>query len=95
MKSSRRNFLLTAVTAPLAASLDPWGRGGVEALVAMSPGGPMQFENPQIIRYDSKCFTIDEQGYAGGEWRVSLPPLPQGALARSFAEIQSGGIQHD
>ncbi len=61
MKSSRRNFLLTAVTAPLAASLDPWGRGGVEALVAMSPGGPMQFENPQIIRYDSKCFTIDEK----------------------------------
>ena len=61
MKSSRRNFLLTAVTAPLAASLDPWGRAGVEALVAMSPGGPMQFENPQIIRYDSKCFTIDEK----------------------------------
>ena len=59
MKSSRRNFLLTAVTAPLAARLDPWGQGRFEAVAAMLPAGQMQFENPQLIRYDAKCFTIN------------------------------------
>jgi hypothetical protein len=59
MKSSRRNFLLTAVTAPLAARLDPWGQGRFEVLAAVLPAGQMQFENPQVIRYDAKCFTIN------------------------------------
>ncbi len=61
MKATRRSFLFTAVTAPLAARLDPWGRGDVEAVAAMAPGGQMQFENPQIIRYDAKCFTINNK----------------------------------
>ena len=61
MKSSRRNFLLTAVTAPLAARLDSWGHGRIEAAAAVLPAGQMQFENPQIIRYDAKCFTIQWQ----------------------------------
>jgi hypothetical protein len=60
MNSSRRNFLLTAVTAPLAARLDPWGQCHLEAASAGLPAGQMQFENPQIIRYDAKCFTINE-----------------------------------
>ena len=59
MKSSRRNFLLTAVTAPLAARLDPRGQGRFEVLAAVLPAGQMQFENPQVIRYDAKCFTIN------------------------------------
>jgi hypothetical protein len=59
MKSSRRNFLLTAVTAPLAARLDPWGQDRFEAVAAVLPAGQMQFENPQLIRYDAKCFTIN------------------------------------
>jgi hypothetical protein len=59
MKPSRRNFLLTAVTAPLAARLNPWGQGDIEALGAVLPAGQMQFENPQILRYDAKCFTIN------------------------------------
>ena len=58
MKSSRRNFLLTAA-APLAARLDPGGQGRFEAVAAVLPAGQMQFENPQIIRYDAKCFTIN------------------------------------
>jgi len=61
MKSSRRNFLLTAVTAPLAASLDPGGQSHFEVLEAMVPAGQMQFENPQLIRYDSKCFTFNDK----------------------------------
>ncbi len=59
MKSSRRNFLLTAIAAPLAARLDPWGLGRLEAAAGLLPAGQMQFENPQIIRYDAKCFTIN------------------------------------
>ena len=58
MRSSRRNFLLSSVAAPLALRLDPWGHGRLEA-AAMLPAGQMQFENPQIIRYDAKCFTIN------------------------------------
>src|SRR5208283_2879807 len=58
MKSSRRNFLLTAAAAPLAARLGGWWEGGFESLAALLPaGGQMQFENPQMIRYDAKCFT--------------------------------------
>jgi len=60
MKSSRRNFLLNAVAAPLAARLDPLGHERLEA-AALLPAGQMQFENPQIIRYDAKCFTINDK----------------------------------
>ena len=60
MKSSRRDFLWTAVTVPLAARLDPWGEGRLEIMAAAPSAGQMQFENPQIIRYDAKCFTIQD-----------------------------------
>src|SRR5271169_4464945 len=59
MKPTRRNFLLTTVAAPLAMRLDPRGQPRSVAEAAILPGGQMQFENPQIIRYDAKCFTID------------------------------------
>ena len=59
MKSSRRNFLLTAVTAPLAASLDPGGQVDFQTLAAMPPAGQMPFENPQLLRYDARCFTFN------------------------------------
>lgn len=58
MKSSRRNFLLTAVTAPWVARLNPGCIGNEWATAAVLPGGQMQFENPQLLRYDSKCFTF-------------------------------------
>jgi hypothetical protein len=59
MKSSRRSFLRTAVSAPLAAQLGSWGQSRYEAVAAVLPAGRMQFENPQLIRYDAKCFTIN------------------------------------
>ncbi len=62
MKSSRRNFLRSAVTVPLAASLDGWGRGGLQTYAARLPAaGQMQFQNPHIIRYDANCFTINDR----------------------------------
>jgi len=59
MKPTRRNFLLTTVAARLAIHLDPWGQPRSTAEAAILPAGQMQFENPQLIRYDAKCFTIN------------------------------------
>jgi hypothetical protein len=61
MKSSRRNFLLTAVSSTLGLSLNNFGHGKLEEWAATPPAGQMEFQNPQLIRYDSKCFTINDQ----------------------------------
>ena len=59
MIPSRRRFLKAALTAPLGARL-----GGLDSVSASLAGarsaGAAQslFDNPQIIRYDSSCFTI-------------------------------------
>jgi len=60
MKSSRRNFLLATLSAPLAARLEGWGLEpcGIQA-AALPAAGQMQFENPHIIRYDANCFTLN------------------------------------
>ncbi len=52
MKSSRRQFIQTALGVPLAGTL---GGSGVRTLWALQQE---QFQNPEIIRYDAKCFTI-------------------------------------
>ena len=59
MKSSRRDFLLTAVATPLGARLGPLAHARLTTDAPLLPGAQMQFENPQIIRYDAKCFTIN------------------------------------
>ncbi len=54
MKSSRRRFLQSTLVAPWAAQL-----GGLELWgEPLAPPGPVHFSNPDIIRYDSHCFTI-------------------------------------
>ena len=58
MKSSRRQFIQSTLAAPLMARFAS-GRSGtarVETLTALP--AQMEFENPQIIKYDSSCFTI-------------------------------------
>ena len=52
MKSSRRRFIQTALSAPLVGTL---GGSGVRTLWALPQE---QFQNPEVIRYDAKCFTI-------------------------------------
>ncbi len=57
MRSSRRRFLQSALSAPLAATL---GRPGAPLFCALSViQDQEQFENPHIIRYDANCFTIN------------------------------------
>ncbi len=59
MKSSRRKFLQTTLAAPVALAI---GRPGAESLGAiLPPPGQMTFQNPDTIRYDAHCFTINNQ----------------------------------
>lgn len=61
MKPSRRNFLKAALGAPLAAQLGGPVLGGMifgRPLAAPVPD-QNQFQNPEIIRYDADCFTIN------------------------------------
>jgi len=62
MGPSRRRFLQASIGAPLAARLGRLG-GPVFGLSAGGPAasGQMQWENPQIIRYDANCFTLNDR----------------------------------
>ena len=92
MKSSRRNFLLTTVTAPLAASLDPGGQGRLELLAAMAPAGPMEFENPQLIRYDSKCFTFKDKDTLVVSAAFHYPRCPRALWRDRLQKFKMAGI---
>ena len=57
MKSSRRTFLQSTLAAPMALAL---GRPSTQSLGAiLLPSPQMSFQNPDIIRYDAHCFTIN------------------------------------
>jgi hypothetical protein len=58
MKSSRRQFIQSALAAPLMARLGVGHAGGARVKTLLASPAQMQFENPHIIRYDSSCFTI-------------------------------------
>jgi hypothetical protein len=63
MNSSRRKFLQFALSAPLAAQLGDSKPGAwAQPLSVLEAGqGQSQFQNPQIIRYDAQCFTLNGQ----------------------------------
>ncbi len=59
MKPTRRRFLQSAISAPLAAAL---GVSGERAFAILVPEqGEDQFENPHLIRYDAHCFIINDK----------------------------------
>ena len=91
IKPSRRNFLLTAVTAPLAAGLDPSGHGHFEMLTAMA-AGPMEFDNPQLIRYDAKCFTINDKDTLVASVAFHYPRCPQALWRDRLQKFKMAGI---
>jgi hypothetical protein len=93
MKSSRRNFLLTAITAPLAARLDGWGHRPLQALAAALPAaGQMQFENPQIIRYDSSCFTINGRDTLVVSGAFHYPRCPKSLWSDRLRKFKLAGF---
>ena len=57
MKSSRRKFLQSTLAAPVALALGGPAVEPLDAIVFPSP--QMTFENPDFIRYDAHCFTIN------------------------------------
>jgi len=71
MKSSRRRFLKATLAGPLGARFAPAGEawlGGKDprhinhaVATTLPASGQMQFENPQIIRYDANCFTLNDR----------------------------------
>jgi Glycosyl hydrolases family 35/Beta-galactosidase, domain 2 len=59
MDLSRRKFLQFSVAAPVVVAA---GDRGAPYLIAAPAGqGQEQFENPQIVRYDAQCFTLNDQ----------------------------------
>lgn len=60
MDASRRKFLQMSLAAPFGIAAH---RLSLNAQLTASPvgGGQQQFENPQIIRYDAECFTLNDQ----------------------------------
>ncbi|MBZ5542464.1 MAG: beta-galactosidase [Acidobacteriia bacterium] len=54
MRTTRRRFLKSALTAPMGASLS----AGRALLIGVPVAVQEQFQNPHLIRYDAKCFTI-------------------------------------
>jgi len=76
MKLGRRRFLESALSAPFAVAL---GRPGVKAFAAMlPPAGEATFPNPQIVRYDRDCFTLNGQDtfLTGGSFHYARCPQP-------------------
>ena len=94
MKSSRRNFLLGAVTAPLAAALSPGGQMNAEPSGALSAAGQMHFDNPQLLRYDSKCFTFNGKDTLVMSGAFHYPRCPKALWRDRLPKVQGRGLQH-
>src|SRR5271157_581914 len=86
MKSSRRQFIQSTLAAPLMARFvaGPSGEARVETLLAAP--AQMEFENPQIVKYDSSCFTLyrkDTMIFSGAFHYTRCPkPLWRDRLAK-------------
>jgi len=73
MKSSRRTFLQSTLAAPVALAL---GRSeSVGAILFPSP--QMSFQNPDTIRYDAHCFTINNHDVFLNGGCFHYPRCPQ------------------
>jgi hypothetical protein len=93
MSSSRRSFLRSAVTVPLGASLDRWGRGGFEIRAAMLPAaGQMQFQNPHMIRYDASCFTINDRDTLVASGAFHYPRCPRALWRDRLQKFKLAGF---
>ncbi len=90
MKPSRRRFLKSALSAPLAASL---GRPGGPLFGALSavPGQEL-FENPHIIRYDASCFTIHERDTFISSSAFHYPRCPRALWRDRLMKLQRAGF---
>jgi len=93
MTPSRRRFLQASIGAPLAARL---GRLG-NPLFGRSADGPaaagqMQFENPQLIRYDANCFTLKDRDTFIFSGAFHYPRCPKPLWRDRLLKFQHAGF---
>lgn len=91
MKSSRRKFLQTTLAAPVALAL---GRPGAEALgaVLLPSAQKMTFQNPDIIRYDHQCFTINNHDVFLHGGCFHYPRCPQSLWRDRLMKFKQAGF---
>ncbi len=85
MKRTRRDFLITAVAAPLAAGLTPHGQ-----LVTLA--APMDFDNPHLLRYDAHCFTFNNQDTLVMSAAFHYPRCPQPLWRDRLQKLKTAGF---
>jgi hypothetical protein len=90
MKSSRRKFLQSTLGAPVALAL---GRPGAESLGAiLLPSPQMSFENPDFIRYDAHCFTINGRDTFLHGGAFHYPRCPQSLWRDRLLKFKRAGF---
>jgi hypothetical protein len=92
MQSSRRQFIQSTLAVPLMARLGV-GRSGaarVETLLALP--AQMEFENPQIIRYDSSCFTLFRKDTMIFSGAFHYPRCPKALWRDRLTKFKAAGF---
>ena len=92
MKSSRRQFIQSTLAAPLMARfvVGPSGAARVETLLAAP--AQMEFENPQIIKYDSSCFTLYRKDTMIFSGAFHYPRCPKPLWRDRLAKFKAAGF---
>jgi len=93
MKHTRREFLLYGISAPFAAILAVQGRRAV--LTAANNENPTwkRFSQPQIIRYDSECFTIHDRDVFLFGAEFHYPRCPRELWTDRFVKLKRAGFK--
>ena len=90
MKSSRRKFLQSTLAAPVALAL---GKPAVESFGAvLFPSPQMTFQNPDIIRYDANCFTINGRDTFLNGGSFHYPRCPQSLWKDRLLKFKRAGF---
>ncbi|MEJ2422807.1 MAG: beta-galactosidase, partial [Acidobacteriota bacterium] len=90
MKSSRRKFLQSTLAAPVALAL---GKPTAESFGAvLLPSPQMTFQNPDIIRYDAHCFTINGRDTFLNGGSFHYPRCPQSLWKDRLLKFKRAGF---
>ena len=88
MKSSRRTFLQSTLAAPMALAL-----GRSESLGAiLLPSPQMSFQNPDTIRYDAHCFTLNGRDTFLNGGCFHYPRCPQSLWRDRMLKFKRAGF---
>ncbi|HET9180054.1 MAG TPA: beta-galactosidase [Terriglobia bacterium] len=90
MESSRRKFLQSSLAAPVALALGSPGVGWPGAMLLPPPQIP--FQNPEIIRYDSHCFTLNGRDTFLHSGAFHYPRCPQSLWRDRLLKFKRAGF---